>query len=324
MRYLSLDVLKAISIILIILTHVNVTDAQRSELLYNFWVYPAVPIFMVISAFNYTERGVESWFSSGVFLKRCGRLLIPYVIVFAIEIIRSVYLNGKIGSAISIISSFLCGGGGPGGYYIAMLFQLLVIFPVVYSLLKPQESRLKNTCGLILFCLLYEIGANTIPLTGQFYRICLFRLLLAVVLGILLSMYKERISGSAIPVICFIMGAIYLFMVTCAGYTPKIVNSWLPTSMFAIPYSVAIVYWFYKKENFFTRHQRNIVVVVLAFIGRATYFIFLSQKVYFIFSFSKKFLSSTSLPCSVAFDAAVCLIAGCIFYLLYSKIKSLV
>ena len=50
-----LDVLKGICILLVILTHFDWVEAERLRYLFPFWMNPAVPIFMIISGYVFTE-----------------------------------------------------------------------------------------------------------------------------------------------------------------------------------------------------------------------------------------------------------------------------
>lgn len=52
-RWHTVDMLKGVAIICVILSHVQLTVAQRYILLAPFWMWMAVPVFMVLSGFNF-------------------------------------------------------------------------------------------------------------------------------------------------------------------------------------------------------------------------------------------------------------------------------
>lgn len=54
-RYHSIDFLKVICILFIIVTHYTWEDSERLKYLFPFWINMAVPTFMIISGFVYTR-----------------------------------------------------------------------------------------------------------------------------------------------------------------------------------------------------------------------------------------------------------------------------
>lgn len=313
-RLLSIDLLKGISIILVLLTHVNMTAQQKVSIFANLWIFAAVCIFMIVSAYNYSMRGAEDYYTPGVFLPRLLRILFPWIIIWLVEII---YLSLFTESPLSLhrlILLFLNGGNGPGGYYIPMLFQLLIVFQILYQLLEDEKTRLKMSCFLLLFCLCYELVADLLPLPAGFYRLCIFRLMSCLIAGILLFHYQSVLSKTMIPVVCFVVGMIYLYVISYTGYRPVIVRSWTPTSLFATPYSFAIVYWVLQAEKFL----RGPIIKLLVHIGKCSYHILLVQKIYFILPLSKWLWGHTNLIVSICFDVIMCIIGGCIFFSVYS------
>ena len=54
-RYHSIDFLKGICIVFIIVTHYAWEDSERLRYLFTFWIDMAVPIFMIMSGYVYTK-----------------------------------------------------------------------------------------------------------------------------------------------------------------------------------------------------------------------------------------------------------------------------
>lgn len=54
-RYRSVDFIKGICILFIIITHHSWSKAEMSKYLFPFWIDMAVPLFMIISGFVYSE-----------------------------------------------------------------------------------------------------------------------------------------------------------------------------------------------------------------------------------------------------------------------------
>lgn len=97
-RLLSLDILKAVCIFLVIITHCPFSDQQKIALLFSIWVYPAVPVSLTIMGFNFYNSAnkiydsecdltYEKWYTKKVFIPKFLHFLIPYIIAMGISLI---------------------------------------------------------------------------------------------------------------------------------------------------------------------------------------------------------------------------------------------
>ena len=59
-RYHSIDCLKGICIVFVVLTHYAWTEQQRLQLLFPFWIDMAVPVFMILSGFVFAKSFQKS------------------------------------------------------------------------------------------------------------------------------------------------------------------------------------------------------------------------------------------------------------------------
>lgn len=92
-RYISVDLLKVICASFVILNHSPFSGEQTHSLLFPFWVYQAVPIFMVLMGFNlynscmrgtHGNDGYEVLYSKKIFLPKLLKLILPYVAAMGI------------------------------------------------------------------------------------------------------------------------------------------------------------------------------------------------------------------------------------------------
>ena len=91
-RYKSIDFLKGICILFVIISHYAWSEKERLILLFPFWIDMAVPIFMVISGFvcakSYMKRKVESIseaYSFKIIADKIIRYSVPFVIAYVFE-----------------------------------------------------------------------------------------------------------------------------------------------------------------------------------------------------------------------------------------------
>lgn len=177
-RLLSLDILKGLAAIAVIVNHISWIGINKSIFLYRFWVSPAVPVFVVITSFLYSRTfikiGFDSWYSKENFrhfAKRFGpAALLILVLQFFIEVVRhSIPVS-------EFIRMILIGGlYGPGGYYVSILLQFICIFPFFFKL-----SYQKPLLGFVLIVFFEYIiwnnsGYNINEFSLSNFNIPLFR-----------------------------------------------------------------------------------------------------------------------------------------------------
>lgn len=283
-RLLSLDILKGLAAIAVIVNHISWIGINKSIFLYRFWVSPAVPVFVVITSFLYSRTfkkiGFDSWYSKENFrhfAKRFGpAALLILVLQFFIEVVRhSIPVS-------EFIRMILIGGlYGPGGYYVSILLQFICIFPFFFKL--SYQKPLLGFVLIVFLSILYEIIPATI-LTNSLYRILIFRYSVAIYLGVILYFHFDRLKKTIIPTIALSSG-IFFLVLGDVGYTYTVLNRWRESSsIFAGLYSFAIVFYFIKNEfafnckSYFFNAFRQ-----LAILGFSSYHIFLSQMFYFLY-----------------------------------------
>ena len=163
--YTMIDITKGICIIMVILTHVStIPNDTRKLILYPFTILSAVPVFLILSGFSFSMSeelmiidkspyDISRWFEKKRFIKRLKRFLIPYFITcFLILLLLILLCNIRWFSFETLWKMFIMGGRGPGGNYVIILLELLVIFPfLLYGL--ERNPFVFSLVVLFLYCL---------------------------------------------------------------------------------------------------------------------------------------------------------------------------
>lgn len=160
-RYHSVDFIKGICIIFIVITHCNFNDIERLKFLFPFWIDMAVPVFMVLSGFVYGKSfqrkhisSLDDAYSWDYIIGKIIRYTIPFALVFGIELLLSVINNQGI-NIFQIGFDYLCGGYGPGSYYYPVMIQFVFLAPVFFIIVDRHGLK-----GLVLWGginLVYEV-----------------------------------------------------------------------------------------------------------------------------------------------------------------------
>lgn len=314
-RLTHLDVYKGICILFIIFTHFDWSEQERLRLLFPFWIEMAVPIFMVISGYVYSmsyERSTLSLSSLYSFRElscKLIRFLIPYGIIFVIELVlKGAILKEQVTIGF-LIKAFLRGGSGPGTYYTPTMIQTIFLSPLVYWVIKKFE--VKGLFGFFAINILYELFKSLISMGPAAYRLIALRYLFVFSFGVFLFHRKNK-QLTVLDYAVGAIGAIYIIMTQYLGFQPFITNMWVSTSVIACFYVVPIMCFAIRKENVHNRF--------LELLGMASYNIFFVQMLYYwaLFGKVKRAINQNSITLLLSF--AICIVLGIAFYKLESPL----
>lgn len=199
-RSASLDILKVISIIAVVFIHgnsmikFNPTGFDISHEGVKMWADAfrfCVPVFIFLWAYfaekSLIKRGPGSSFS------RIFKLLIPFVFWSAVYF----FLLGKHKglSIVSIINKYWVGYGWSGQYYFIILFQLLLLFPIISKLTRPLVNRpvILYVISLVFFVAVSYSGWLDVSIVGKISDRAFVYWLPYVVLGITFAHNKDAI-----------------------------------------------------------------------------------------------------------------------------------
>lgn len=283
-RIAQIDLLKALAILSVIIMH-TLTVQTLLAIGSPYHIWQAVPLFLMIAgitgAYGYRKRNAVSLkecYDPKLLLRRYSRLLIPFLLLYILElIILPTSLQIPPGPLPFIISFFL-GGVGYGAFFVPVILQSVLIVPLLYlmALRNPEQMVGVALCLNILFVAWVVLSGNT-GISSFIYLQYLF----AGALGVWLVTSTKR-PGTIIGI-----GAAASFMfITLASYT----SLFPPTSIFyqyggilqfpTIGWTLVLAMAGLKYLPVIPAHwfDRS-----LAGIGKASWHIYLVQMLYFLF-----------------------------------------
>lgn len=332
-RIVSIDYLKAIAVILVIVNH-TISKDQSLKVGGPFWIKMAVPIFMIISGFTYSmsARGnrltsIRQYFNKDLMSAKLSRLMIPYTIIIVVETILNLMISVKspkleLNSQLikEFLRIFLRGGLGPGSYYLPILIQLLFLFPFMLFLFKKKPYK-----SILLFFsihLSFDILSNLLPISAKLYRLSIFRYLVFIIMGIALYENKNEFKFKKhFITLLSIASIIYIWACNYYGYVPKIFSKWTTTSLPTVFLALKLVTLGMK---YLKMEDKNIITNIASIIGKASYHIFLVQMVCFRFGLNKVLnYMKTNIIVNCILSVIICCSIGIVFYYFEMELRQL-
>ncbi|MBQ7359423.1 MAG: acyltransferase [Lachnospiraceae bacterium] len=281
------DVLKGIFIIFVIVLHSAVSMTTRDTWLFPFWVNLAVPAFMLISgyvsALSEERRGISNLqdsYEPKRLLKKWIRFLSPFSIAFVAEwIVFRVFGLYTVGvreyGIFALLLDFLRGGKGQGSYYFPVMMQFVVLFPIIYYIIR--KYALKGLAGCFVANGFFEVLKLAYGMGDYEYRLLVLRYIFVIAAGCYLAIGNIHKSWktTSLAVGCLVAGALFIYLFSYTGYTPKIITFWQGTSFLTGLFLVPILGWLLCKVR--------VGFKPLEIVGKASFNIFLVQMIYFIF-----------------------------------------
>ncbi|WP_195268589.1 acyltransferase family protein [Eubacterium sp. 1001713B170207_170306_E7] len=317
----AVSYLKCIAIILVLITH-SISPTSEQRIGGPFWIAMAVPIFLIISGFNFTAScenkkifATREWFRHNNLLPKLKRILLPYSAVYVLEIFL-IYISKKLELTKGImIFNYVTGGFGPGSYYIPILIQFLLLFPFI---LMGFKSKAKLTFSILLVInIAFDMESTYLSgyaYTASLYRLMIFRYFGFIISGVILYYYQKRVKTRAM-IICLFIGFVYILFKNYLGMKPIVFTLWPTTSLPTVLWVFPIVFWSLKYLNI---HPKNQIMHVYEYCGDASYHIFLTQMVYYC-GMGKIVIQSTNELVGTILNVIICLSAGCLFYFIENK-----
>lgn len=305
-----LDYLKAVCVIMVIITHYDWAD--KTSPLFTMIINMAVPVFMIISGYNFAmsnrKKANGNWrkmYGWAMLKPKLVRFLVPFFTVCLIEIIILFFENKNIHP----LRIFLLGAYGPGSYYVPIMLQLLVIFPIIYKLIEKNAKW--GICTAASANLLFEIGVKVFEMDKYYYRLSIGRYLLLIAFGCYLYLYPEHRVKKYQLVAMFFVGFAYIVAVFGFDRNMIIFDYWKTTAMPIAFYIFPIMILLFRK--FYYVKLPGVIGNMLTRIGQASYHIFLVQMVYYHFELGGKIMFS-AWYIAIPFNVLVTVSVGLLFY----------
>ncbi|MBQ2806969.1 MAG: acyltransferase [Clostridia bacterium] len=324
-RNRMIDLLKGLCILFVIITHGQILTAERKMLLFPFWIDMAVPLFMIISGYVYSAsyersqlRTLGDAYSLRQLTRRVARYAVPFLMAFALEYAVALIYARVTGNTFEWLShpvrTLLTGGAlGAGSYYTPLMMQLIFVFPLIYFLIKRTNTQGLLICGALN--LAYEVLQSSFGVPVEVYRLLLFRYLLLIAFGAYLYQNREKKLSPAWGWPCLLFGAAYIVANQYFGiwfsFFPHWQGTCLPAALFCIPVAAKLL-----------RAKGH--CAPLEWIGKASYHVYLSQMVFYIFGAGVLYSFVPNRALALVVSVVISLGAGMAFYYVERPIGRLV
>lgn len=322
-RNSSIDVVKGICILFVIITHYSWSSGDRLSLLFPYWIDMAVPIFMIISGYVTAQSMVRNKISSlkeaysaDRIIKSFIRFTVPYIIALGVELLGIYIINANTDASIAvgnIPKIILTGGIGKGSYYYPIMIQFIFVFPVIYKLISDSPRRGLAIC--FAANLAFEVLKTAYDMNDKCYRLLVFRYILLIAIGVFISLCK--VERKILLILAPIVGFCSIFVISYTGYKPYIFTYWSGTSMLACLWVVPLAYFLLTGKP---REKAAWPLRPLSLLGKASYDIFFVQMVYYLLM--ERFIKGLfeNVYFVLAANILICTLVGVAFYFIETPI----
>lgn len=285
--FYQIDLIKALAIFLVIISHTIPHDG----VLYAWRVFTllqAVPLFFIVmgrnSGASFQKKGVydlKQLYSMNYFKSRFMRIVFPVIITFLIICILFLLLKIPISSGILFF--------GAGNYFVAILLEFILIFPLLYRLYVYSPKIAFCTSFLISFFFEFLIAKLSIIFNYPYlYEANILRYLFTITLGLFLIdnfdykvIYKNKLVliGSIISITYLIAFSIFHFQFPYfSDYLSYPIPYWGGQNCLSAFYPLILYVLLFK---IFSNLSSNNILKFFGTVGKASYHIYLVQMVFF-------------------------------------------
>lgn len=270
----------------------------------------AVPVFMVItgylSALSLDRKGsmLADAYNPREIMSKCIRFLLPYTIIYIIQVAISAIFGLKVLSCSRIIHDYVLGGDGPGSYYTLVMIQIVFMIPIINVLIR--RYKLKGLIGCFLFNVFFEIVKHYCNMGGGAYRLCSLRYVFILSYGVYLYYYCYKKRHMVVFCGVGLIGLSYIIVFNYTNIKPVFTDLWTVTSVFAVMYIVPIMMILIQCTKISNRF--------FELLGKASFNIFLVQMTYYwaFANFVYNMIESVTIRLLISF--LICISVGIAFY----------
>ncbi len=289
MRNIPQDILKGLAIIFVIISHAF--SSFFNPYFLGFIISQSIPVFILFMGFNgfnslEKSEGKEKCKNIGRYYNRAyHRIFVPffwlsllafifYIIKFKIPIIFPNLLPLTKHFFYQLFTGHYT-LASQGYYFVTLVFQFIIIFPLLYLAFKKHSK--KAVYFLFLINLAFEIFAR---FGNQYFidrwYISVFRFLFLIALGMWIAKDWRFNKRNKFLVSCSVISVIYLACYYIFGNFFFIQGG--ANNLFSASYTLLLVM---LGLNYLPKENKNIVVRILTWFGRNCFIIFLIQMLVF-------------------------------------------
>lgn len=305
-RFFQVDLLKALMILLVIIDH-SIAYANLYGKGFELWERIAIPMFLIIMGFNMGKsfaregnKSLRELYSWNYFKKKFWRYVYPYIILYIIGTIFGFILYGATFpdtfnknwflEYIVFQKSLL---EGPGNWFIPVLFQSILIMPLLYKAFSKYPKLSLILCfiieffwHLVIFFVIGEVSSLEDLLLEINFRYIILLYLSALGIGLWFSKNHNLFSKKNLfvwilfPLILTYMIAWDFFSFRLAIDGAEIVRG--DYNYLTYLYSAFI---FLIAMKLIPQNPKSKISKLFSTVSSATFHIYLVQDIYFIISY---------------------------------------
>lgn len=297
-------------------------------LLMPFYAQLTIPFFMIISGFTYTlslEKN-KHWYALSRIWKKIKRFIFPFLPALIIEI----FILGRPDNTVQWL---LSGGYSlPGSYYVILMIQLVVLFPLIYEFYK--QLHVKKEYSLLTWMVLammiqcaYEFLTWLVKLDISIYRLLIFRYFVFLYVGVVLFQEKQEHKECWQEIKKLLpLGFLYILLVGYLNWQPDVIfryptwyRSAAPVVFWTGPIAAYLIENDCKIMNWIKINRiYDIVSEKMQLIGKASYHIYIVQMLWFGLVVSHVNTESWRKLIVCAVSIIVCSVAGILYYYVWT------
>lgn len=295
---LEIDLIKGIAIISVILTHCLPYN-DNFMVLRMLTTSMALPIFILLLGRNMAASFEKHHYLNSdslnlvsYFKNRIKRFLIPFIPIFFLSLILGLVFYHEVYFGAKTFVGYLP-LPGPGDYFITVLLQFIIIFPLLYSLYRRSPRfTLIGTFALSFIFELISAKLSILNANSYLYYANILRYLFLITLGLWViegfephKRFRSR-QESLIVLMGLVVSTVYLLAFSFFHWQfPYFNNFWgteyptLGSYLFIMAFYPLAIYMLEFK--FLPSSSNNRVVKFIQYLGKASYHVFLIQILFF-------------------------------------------
>ena len=239
---------------------------------YSIWLAAQVPLFILIQTFHSYKKDTPKINIAKILSRVVLPFLICEIVVFSIAL-----CTGGGGDFESLLyQGFKSGGYGPGSYYPWIYFQMAILLPLIYPILKkiPENALL---WVFLLICESCEIICSIVNFPDWLYRLLTIRYLFLIYFALLWIKKGVVLNWKMLVLSLLSLATIVYFRYYSVNDEPWFYNTVWKTHRWPCYYFVANLYVYLLYLLWTAINKYSFVSKLVKRIAASTYEIFLAQ-----------------------------------------------